>query len=383
MSEQEAVSKLGFKDTSKRTGVERLIALEEGHEQPSRSLLLKMTKLYRRPLLTFYLSAPPQRGDRGQDFRTLPDDHLASYEALLDALIRDVQARQSLMRSAILDEDEAHSVPFVGSATTEKAVNEMVESIRSTLDFSLEQFRRPRNVDDAFQALRQSVEEAGVFVLLLGNLGSHHTNIDLETFRGFVLSDDVAPFVIINDLDHHGAWSFTLLHELTHLWLGQTGVSGGKPEQPIEKFCNDVASEFLLPEAELRELGNLNRMELEEASEIIGQFARVRNVSMSMVAYKLFRTNALSAQNWGRLSHHFRELWIQDQQARRTKSRSSSGGPNYYVVRKHRLGNALVETTARFMSSGILTTTKAGRVLGVKPKNVQTLLATGVNVVAE
>ena len=56
------------------TRPQRLEELELGKEQPSRPLLLRMAKEYRRPLLTFYLSNPPGRGDRGQDFRTLPRD---------------------------------------------------------------------------------------------------------------------------------------------------------------------------------------------------------------------------------------------------------------------------------------------------------------------
>jgi len=37
----------------------------------------------------------------------------------------------------------------------------------------------------------------GIFVLLIGDLGSYHTAFDLEVFRGFALSDDIAPFIII------------------------------------------------------------------------------------------------------------------------------------------------------------------------------------------
>ena len=66
-----------------------------------------------------------------------------------------------------------------------------------------------------------------MFVLLKGDLGNYRTAIDVEVFRGFAIADDIAPFVVINDNDSKAAWSFTLLHELTHLLLGQTGISGG------------------------------------------------------------------------------------------------------------------------------------------------------------
>jgi len=70
LSADEAARALGFNDTRNRSAVQRLMALETGQEQPSRSVLLKMAQAYRRPLLVFYLAQPPRIGDRGHDFRT-------------------------------------------------------------------------------------------------------------------------------------------------------------------------------------------------------------------------------------------------------------------------------------------------------------------------
>ncbi len=112
--------------------------------------------------------------------------------------------------------------------------------------------------------LRSKVEAVGIFVLLIGNLGSHHTAISVEAFRGFALADTVAPFIVINDQDAAVAWSFTLLHELAHLWLGKTGVSGRRPDAQIEKFCNDVAALILLPQHELPAIGITNSMDKSE-----------------------------------------------------------------------------------------------------------------------
>ena len=88
----------------------------------------------------------------------------------------------------------------------------------------------------------------------MGNLGSHHSDIDARVFRGFALADPVAPFVVVNEKDSRTAWSFTLLHELAHLWLGQTGVSGYDGEAEVEKFCDAVAARFLLDPQELLQL---------------------------------------------------------------------------------------------------------------------------------
>jgi Zn-dependent peptidase ImmA (M78 family) len=196
----------------------------------------------------------------------------------------------------------------------------------------------------------------------------------LETFRGFALADPVAPFIAINNHDAKAAWSFTLLHELVHLWLGTTGISGSSAEAAIERFCNDIASEFLLPTTELTGLRVNNNTEHAAALDLITTFANERNVSRSMVAYKLLRANRIDNAKWRQIGAAFRNQWFNDQAARRQRDQVNEGGPNYYVVRRHRLGGALVRLVSRMMSDGSLTPSKAGKVLGVRPRNVQPLL---------
>ena len=214
LSLEEAARRVGVKDARGVRGPERLAALEAGVKEPSRPQLLRMAKQYRRPLLVFYLSAPPRTGNRGQDFRTLPDDYVGEQEPLLDALVRDVLARQALLKSAIEDEDEAEPLPWIGSAAVSEDPALLVEAMRRALDLSLSEFRAQGDPGSAFALLRERVERLRVFVVLISNLGSHHTGLGLEVFRGLAVADPVAPFIVINDQDSRAAWSFTLLHEL-------------------------------------------------------------------------------------------------------------------------------------------------------------------------
>ena len=55
--------------------------------------------------------------------------------------------------------------------------------------------------------------------------------------------------------------------------------------------------------------------------------------------------------------------------------KTQTGGPGYYRQMNHQLGSSLVQLTGRLMASGARTTTKAGRVLGVRPKTVHMLVA--------
>ena len=373
----DAAKKIALGGTKELTSEERLEQLESGDAAPTRALLVRMAKQYRRPLLTFYLSGIPEKGDRGDDYRTLPDGYDLADDAFLDALIRGVRARQSMLRAALEDEEEAEELPFVGSMTMNNGVPAVVASIRESLPMTLEEFRAAPTADAAFKILRTAVESVGIYVVLAGNLGSYHTAIDLRSFRGFALSDPIAPFVVMNDQDARAAWSFTLLHELTHLWLGQTGVSGGFAEMAIEQFCNDVAGEFLLPGGELQALALPVAEDEEELAAAITDIANERNISRSMVAYKLYRLNRVQRNTWHRLSTRFREEWLAGRETRRERARDQEGGANYYTVRRHRVGDALVNVVRRMMRAGALTTTKAGTVLGVKAKNVQSLVELG------
>lgn len=378
LSLADAAEKLGIKLAGGIAGEDRLAAIEAGETLATRPQLTKMSKLYRRPLLTFYLSAPPQLGERGQDFRTLPPEHSRTKRALVDALIRDVRARQEIARALIEDEDDAVPLPFVGSMTLRNGPDAVLASMRDTLKLNLIQYRRhnpnDRSAPIGFGYLRRQAERAGIYVLLIGNLGSHQTNLDVETFRGFALADNLAPFVVINDQDSETAWAFTLLHELCHIWLGQTGVSGASASTAVEQFCNDVASRFLLPPDEFQELRNLRNLSFDTLVARIGALAEQKNISLSMIAYSLLREDIIDQARWNQLSALFRHQWIAARQNRRDDNRDREGGPNYYVVRRHRIGEGLVSLARRSMSEGTLSPSKAGKLLGVKPTNVYNLL---------
>jgi Zn-dependent peptidase ImmA (M78 family) len=370
LSAEEAARALGFNNTRERSATERLKALETGDEEPSRSVLRKMAKAYRRSLLVFYLPAPPRTGDRGSDFRTVPGAPPPLYNPILDTLIRDVRGRQAIVRS-LFEETEPQPVDFVGAATMDIPPNDLAARIVGRLQFSLADFRRQATVEQAFSYLRDEIEAAGVFVLLLGNLGSHHTNVPVDIFRGFAIADPIAPFIVINDQDARPAWSFTALHELAHIWLGTTGISGTSIEARIERYCNDVAGEILLPAAELHDLGNLRRGALDTIIETVSGFASARKISRAMVSYKLLRLEMIAEPTWRQLAERFRQEWLA---SRRREEDDGSGGPSYYVVKRHRLGNALLDTVRRSLAEGILTPTKAAQVLGVKARNVDPLL---------
>ena len=380
----EAAERLGFiKPKEGESAAQRLLAFESGERTPTRNQLLQFASLYRRPLLAFYMKQPPAKGERGDDFRQTAGRVSRRENSLLDALLRDIRARQEMVKSLLEDEEEAPDLPFVGSATIDREPGTVAASIASTLAFDYQSRESRRgDADTLFRTLRERAESAGVFVLLAGDLGSYHTELGAEVFRGFAISDETAPFVVINDKDARAARSFTLVHELAHVWLDESGVSGvPSPETPrspqdrIERFCNDVASEFLLPSSALHihpsapEVGNK-----QSAADFIKSLAEDWSVSEPMVAYRLNRIGLVETTVYRELVADYAARWQYNRRRQREQNRDSEGGPNRHVVTRSRLGNALLEVVRRTLRDNTLTHTKAAKLLGVKAGSVEPLL---------
>ena len=383
LSEEEAAARIGLTSTEKASAAEKLRELEDGEKFPTRGQLLKIASVYRRPLITFYMKEKPRKGERGEDFRTLPASVSQRENALLDSLLRDIRARQEMVRELLEDEDEATRLPFVGSAGIgdRTRVHDVARSIAKTLQFNPTK-PRTRNPDDLFRDLRTRTENAGVFVLLVGDLGSHHSAVSEKVFRGFAIADPVAPFVVINDQDARAARTFTLIHELAHVWLGETGVSGipqsGEPTTragKIEQFCNDVASEFLLPDAALKVSSSIRSPgDKDEVVRAVRSIANAWSVSEPMVAYRLHRIGQVSPAIYRELTSEYAARWNAQKQREKDKAKETEGGPSYYTVRQYKLGNALIDVVRRTLRDNALTHTKAAKVLGVKPGLVEPLL---------
>ena len=375
---EDAAAKLQLTTSVKSTAVEKLEAMESGEKQPTRNQLNAMANVYKRPLLAFYMAERPRTGPRGTDFRQSPDTRGARANAMLDALLRDVRARQETVRDMLEDEDDYQPLDFVGSISMAQGVDHAVAAISEGLNFNPLAPRRG-DADALFKQLRAASETVGIFVLILGDLGSHHSTIPASVFRGFVIADRVAPFVVINAKDARPARAFTLIHELAHIWLGQTGVSGAiSTDNPttekarVERFCNDVAGEFLLPRQRFKQgTAAFESDDVGAARVAIEAIAARWSVSEPMVAYRLNRTGDLTTNAYNILRAEYAARW----RAKLERDREAEGpGPNPRVMKQFYLGNALMGVVHRYVRDNALSHTKAAAILGAKPGAVEPLL---------
>jgi Zn-dependent peptidase ImmA (M78 family) len=235
----------------------------------------KIAKKARVPFGVLFLSQPPATPqldipDLRQTVNPLPldDDFFDTYA---DALAKHAWYRRQLIGR------EAKRPTFVGRfrASTSRSARAVAADIVSTLGITDRDRARSRSADDYFTCLAKKAEEVGVLVMKASYVKAQTRRpLAVTQFRGFAIADGVAPLVFVNGNDAHVATVFTLMHELAHIWIGESGVSEVEIARAsgIEAFCNNVAAEILVPTPALR-----------------GEWARVQDVQAVAKHFRVSR----------------------------------------------------------------------------------------------
>jgi Zn-dependent peptidase ImmA (M78 family) len=154
------------------------------------------------------------------------------------------------------------------------------------------------------------------------------------------MADDLAPLVFINGADTKAAQMFTLAHELAHIWIGESAVSDSQPalvpEQDIERWCNRVAAELLVPLAAVRKEYNDDTELKDEASRL----ARYFKVSTLVILCRIHDTGKLSREEF---------MKAYEEELERLRAIPKGSGGNFYLTQAARVSKrfaaALVAST--------------------------------------
>ena len=351
---------------------QRLQLWENGEAAISFRQLEQVAKAYRRPVLTFFLSAPPKSEATLADYRTVGDRATNPKDSPeFAALTRRIRALHKNIKEIVMEERRP-IVGFVGAGDVNIGVSEAVADIRRHLSFSFSEQQKITSSNGLFKYLRDKAENKGVFIVVEGDLGSHHSKISPEIFRGIAISDSSAPFIVVNPNDSQAAKVFTLVHELVHLWLGDTGVSNldslGTRHHEYgnhEKYCNRVAAEFLVPKAELIESW-AGDQEDEEFSIKIDRAAKKFKVSKICFARRLLDLQLVSKDFYWDFYKSYMALLQWQKERQKEKQKEKPWGPDPVRKNRYRLGHRLIETILDAANEGKISEIDASHLLRVK-----------------
>lgn len=270
----------------------KLFEWERGTLAPTLKQLESFARATRTPVGYLLLPEPPEEPVPIADYRTLGDQAIRRPSPdLLDTIFL-CQQRQDWYADFARATGQA-PVAFVGSLTTAMPVVEAAGAMREALDYGPE--TRGRSWADALRVLIRQAEDLGVLVMVNGVVANNtHRKLMPAEFRGFTLVDPFAPVVFVNGADTKAAQIFTLAHELAHVWVGVSALSDADPSSipnvAVERWCNEVAAEFLVPLASLREAFQADRPLAAELDRLASRF----KVSTLVVLRRVFDAQHLT-----------------------------------------------------------------------------------------
>lgn len=341
-----------------------------GEKAPTFKQLEDFAKATHTPIGFFFLQKPPVENVPIPDFRTIDSAQISRPSVnLLDTIYLCQQRQDWFRQHALLMGDEP--LRFVGSVSTNSDVLRTAAKIRASLDLDARPLAQARNADDAVGLLMARLDELGVLVMVSGVVGNNtHRPLDPGEFRGFALSDDLAPLIFVNGADTKAGQIFTLAHEVAHLWIGESGVSdvtpasSPSPRRLIEYWCNAVAAEVLVPLASFKR-------SISPSSELFAEMERLSaifRVSTLVVLRRMRDAGHLSKDDHA--SAHRAELARLRDIMRQRKERAKGGG-DFYNTSRYRLSPRFATAVISSTYEGRSTFTEAFRLLGCR--NVKTL----------
>ncbi len=228
-----------------------------GAAQPTLKQLEAFAQATYTPVGYLFLPEPPVEKVPIPDFRASGNERIGHPSPNLLDTIYVCQQRQEWFRNYARSMGE-QPLAFVGSTRVPDDVVSTAGRIRSELGFDVEARRQMPTWTDALRHFIEQADSLGVLVMCNGVVhNNNYRHLDPQEFRGFAIADDLAPLVFINGADTKAGQMFTLAHELAHIWLGQSAVSDSQPlalpDQRVERWCNQVAAELLVPLALVRQ----------------------------------------------------------------------------------------------------------------------------------
>jgi len=325
-------------------------------KKPTLPQLRDFAKKAHVPFGYLFLEEPPEEDLPIPFFRTL-DGQTKDVGVNLRDTILNLQQRQDWMHDYLIEQGQ-QSLEFIGGFNPHDQVQTVVNDMRAVLGLENNWASECSNWQKALNYLADKVEEAGIFITFNSVVGNNtHRSITVDECRGFVMCDRVAPFMFVNSADSKSAQMFTIVHELAHLWIGESTGFDFRQLQPfnnnIETFCDEIAAEFLVPKEDLNRQWNQNKD--------FAALAKVFKVSPVVIARRALDTGHINRNPFFAFyNRHIKKF--------EEKKAARGDGGNFYATLRRRLNKRFFATVHQAVRENKMLYKHAYELTGLKGK---------------
>jgi len=320
-----------------------------------------LANFYNRSFLEFFRTQPPElkQSEHIPDFRMIrgaPDPHdqpgLVSIQQWAEA-----QRENALDLLSELGE-QPKAIPEFFFSTIQSSPDAVAMRVRELINFTFaeQEIINYSEKDSIVKILRHRLEDFGILVLKTADLQNFHA-------RGMCLAMFPLPTIVFGK-ESPGAQLFTLLHELAHIVIKQSGVIGyvdKNTDKPIEKWCDQFAASFLMPIREVARLAGIKPIRPSQSisDEELNVYARFFRVSAHAMLIRLVHLGYVESKYYWDIK---RPQFDEDE-----RNYSSFGISPYYGSRyRASLGDFYTGLVIEAWSVGRITNHNAAEYMGIK-----------------
>lgn len=362
-------ARLSVEEAARKMGVQPDVIADwesdAGEFAPTVKQARDLADLYGRSFLEWFLPAPPDLPEP----QLIPDFRLyrgtadpSDVRELLDAQSwAETQRENALDLYSEIGEDPPTASPEI-FATTADDTETIAPLVREAMEFPIEQqagHLKSAQRSGVPKLIRDKIESLGILTLKRSDLKRYGV-------RGFCIAEFPLPVIVFTS-ESPNAQSFTLCHELGHILVKQSAISGsitrrgGDPRvRKIEDWCNSFAAAFLMPRPTvLARYPIPNEPREFIADSTIDDMATYFGVSPHAMLIRLVELRYVDASfYWDVKKAKY------DQQERDYRS---FGRPTFYGVRyANSLGNLYTSLVMEAWDSGRITNHNAAEFMGIK-----------------
>ena len=335
------LDKITIEEASRRIGVSdiKIVEWESGKSYPTLRQAKELAKYYRVPFVYFYLPDVPQRVKRIEkvDYRTFGNVGVSFAQSReLRWFLRDVDDRRDAMLE-LYELEEKEPKPFEYRIQMETEPRVVAQFIRKLLHLSDNNQVRFRKADTMLQYCIGRLEELDVLVF-------NAVKIEPDEMRGLSLGYEIFPIIGLNRKDEASARLFTLVHELTHIILGTSGLCNETSESSttsnrIEILCNKIAGLVLVPEERLKQHPTIKNIIQYGLSDIyVIDIARDFATSKEVIIHHLWSIGVISRKLYFETLQRYKDEYLL------YKSRKKKGFPPPALDKGTQVGKLYAKT---------------------------------------
>ncbi len=332
--------------------------LEKGEQAPTFRQLKLLANLFKRPLSVFFLPSPPEEPPILSSFRILPKKETEISKELRLA-IRKARYYQSIANELMTDLGIDPS-PKIEKAKIEDDPLVIAKRERDKSSISVDEQYKFKNTYHAFNVWRNFVESKNILVFQF--------KFPLKDARGFCLMDKPPYVIAINSEDNILARIFTLFHEYAHILLGISELYSEEitTNQEVERWCDMFASEFLIPQEELKKDKNFPQLlKTEEPNlELIEKLSKKFKVSKQAVVTKLKFLDLITSEEYKKYKEALETREISEE-------KPVIIPPERKILQEK--GSKFISIVFNSKEKGLITTQEFFELLSIKPKRLNKL----------